>query len=575
MNLTIIQPAFVGRDVKLQLFIENGLNLSFSKENMEMRVKLHNESHFKVIESYRIQDVTIAAVTMILINVNKSWNMAHVQVNCSGMVSNTGQLILQSQPELSPFCLPDVCASCLCVYPGDSPRCETSGTNVSLLLDGHLIAIKSDGHIYTARDIAITDGDHQREIDCTASFADSLVTFSAKATVFVILPPAFSTLHISELREGAPSNVTCVASHGRPPPKLRMYLDEDMVNGSNQVDRYDIQSQTYSSIISLTSVDRAWNKKVLKCTCLVLGKGLEYVPHSSATGIVDYQYPPSMVQLFITKTPAKSPFLYSARVECLAHDFNAVCSIDWTSDISNLKLGAQSHVSNTSAASKVQLDVSAEMEGRQIGCRVHCGEFDADITNYLILGDTSDTNSSSGNFFLMSLVLTIAAELVTLMFCGLLIYCIVSKCNQCRRESKKITQYTLPGDVESEQEQYRDNMHSQENTNQDYRAIEENQQGATGASQVQPAGRKDTNMPENFVNSTQMEATEIQDTALPEPADDIYMNDPYYIDVEESLEEYVNDIQRPTSELYVNITYKVGIQQPSEDDIYANGPDQQ
>ncbi|KAH3700892.1 hypothetical protein DPMN_075873 [Dreissena polymorpha] len=86
-------------------------------------------------------------------------------------------------------------------------------------------------------------------------------------------------LDVPELREGVAGNITCSVYNVKHPAKIELSLDNKLLSDMKQKNMYDTVSGTYTSIKTVTAMERSWNDKSFQCLSYTIGPADKYFYH--------------------------------------------------------------------------------------------------------------------------------------------------------------------------------------------------------------------------------------------------------------------------------------------------------
>ncbi|XP_052239137.1 uncharacterized protein LOC127850276 isoform X2 [Dreissena polymorpha] len=183
-------------------------------------------------------------------------------------------------------------------------------------------------------------------------------------------------LDVPELREGIPGNITCSVNKVKRPAKIELSLGNKSLPEIRQENKYDEASGTYTSIKTVTEIDRSWNDKSFACLSYIQGPTNDsYAFHAFKNQTVVFKYPPSSMIMTSQETPINMLPWYPLTIICAAIDSNADCMIKWTSDLPDLHLISKTQEGHRDIVSTIQVNVSQGNSGHNISCHTECVDF--------------------------------------------------------------------------------------------------------------------------------------------------------------------------------------------------------
>ncbi|XP_052806967.1 uncharacterized protein LOC128236138 isoform X3 [Mya arenaria] len=201
-------------------------------------------------------------------------------------------------------------------------------------------------------------------------------------------------LTVPEFLDGENSTASCAVRNAIPAPAIEMHIDTVLLDDVLQTDSFQGSSHTFTSSAKVTKANIAWNGKEMCCT-----RKSKYefgFNDISVCKNISMKFPPSNISLSINKIPKynNTYFISVLNVSCETNESNPPCTIEWSSDNSNLRYIQSNNWTNGdngrySAVSNVLYSVSKYMAGGTITCSIRCDHFQSHLT-------TNYTVSSSG-----------------------------------------------------------------------------------------------------------------------------------------------------------------------------------
>ncbi|KAL4229538.1 hypothetical protein ACF0H5_012577 [Mactra antiquata] len=224
---------------------------------------------------------------------------------------------------------------------------------------------------------------HLEQLECTALYNTSNITTQATIYVIIMTYKAPSVILPNKLIEGTPANISCLVEDRRPAAdNITMWIGGNLVEAAVTVQESSINGTLYNTWVTVTEIQRAWNKKNVTC-CEYNTKFWtdDFKMCSKETDdVINYSFPPASVNLTLQlekNITEEKPFTILTAT-CSIKDSNPKCDASW--DTSNIKImvsGEEKSTQNIDNGSMTSIftafmNVSASDDGKVITCSPNC-----------------------------------------------------------------------------------------------------------------------------------------------------------------------------------------------------------
>ncbi|KAL4229545.1 hypothetical protein ACF0H5_012584 [Mactra antiquata] len=224
---------------------------------------------------------------------------------------------------------------------------------------------------------------HLEQLECTAIYNTKSITAQATIYVLIMTYKAPSVILPNKLIEGTPGSISCLVEDRRPAAdNITMRIGGNLVEAVVTVQESSITGTLYNTWVTVTEIQRAWNKKNVTCC--------EYNTRFWTDGfkmcsketddVISYIFPPASVKLTLqmeNNITGEKPFTILIAT-CSIEDSNPKCDASW--DTSNIKImtsGEEKSTQNIDNGSITSIyvafmNVSASDDGKVITCSPNC-----------------------------------------------------------------------------------------------------------------------------------------------------------------------------------------------------------
>ncbi|XP_052803624.1 uncharacterized protein LOC128233809 isoform X2 [Mya arenaria] len=281
----------------------------------------------------------------------------------------------------------DACLDCLVAKAernlGKFISCNTTGgatLNVHLYIEknnrrGQLSVNQSKDSNRYVPNYTVKSEDHMTRVVCSVENAAVDTPLITSAILYVAVKPQKPVLHVPTLKEGEPTNITCISKGGRPTSRLSIMIEGRNMSGSSETISVN-DTTTNTNTIQMTlnvNAKREWNSKYIICT----QKTDIFSDNESDRKLIKCKYPPST--LFMEKPrPArelKEAYLLTLRSNI--SDFNDNCSLNWNWDKSKL----DGRKEQTNGLATLVVNATKEDNENTLICSVHCTSFQINLSD--------------------------------------------------------------------------------------------------------------------------------------------------------------------------------------------------
>ncbi|WAR05846.1 hypothetical protein MAR_021215, partial [Mya arenaria] len=219
------------------------------------------------------------------------------------------------------------------------------------------------------------------------------------------------------LLEGEPVNITCTSSSARPPPLLKLFVEDIEIDTNTNVSTtLDDSTGLGKSVSTLHSFKKEWGNKNMSCQQLPEVNGLYHERVSNKVQIY-HKYPPSRLDLVMDQGKLSNVIT----AICTSMFANPACDIKWESTIMNFNYSLlESHTFKHSTALKISFKASNEDYGKRIRCSTECQYFQNTLTNSTNVIFAKLIQSERGSFLwiVVSVIAVVTLGSFVLIVCG-------------------------------------------------------------------------------------------------------------------------------------------------------------
>ncbi|XP_052803433.1 uncharacterized protein LOC128233678 [Mya arenaria] len=391
------EPAFAGDNVSFGYFPTPVVaqEKNASKYSVELVIG-SNEDHTFILQTYGVLELRKEGHEYIftLFNVKKNTS-GRYRVQCAdGLAqkySNSIKLSVEGMPVIGPLTNISTCRECI-VF-----KAEQTLAQVYCITDGEYyganVTFKIGYIVFSSASRSTTSfGLHSREkpsdamhgLNAVCTVSGIYRNMSVEAQIYVVGipegPPHLSARQV--LLEGEAVDITCTSSRARPPPRLKLYVEQSVID-TNISSAFENKTGLYNSVLKLHTFQKEWGKKKMWCQQLPDADNLYTNTDMSNIIHVEYKYPPLRLDLDVIDQGNLSKEI---AVRCIATDSNPLCNISWESSMENFKYTLHQYVTwKHKSSSAIRFNVTDADFGKQIKCRTKCPDFNNTLSNATVV----------------------------------------------------------------------------------------------------------------------------------------------------------------------------------------------
>ncbi|XP_053408421.1 uncharacterized protein LOC123559725 isoform X1 [Mercenaria mercenaria] len=334
-------------------------------------------------------------LTIIMFNEQKNGRYG-VYCGKTASLSNFVEVILPVAPSTPAFeGLKDIddCKECIVGEDGDQcgVLCKTSGgtqpINVTMSIGNESLSLgrynETAGYITI---FTLSNRHHMTIMTCTVmndALTSPLIT---TARVYVIKSPTLQLFVPQILKEGNNGNIACILDSGRPAPNVTINISGMEVSSAVQTDSFNATTSLYTSVVSLPTFERIWNRENVQCCRF--NEWYKRINVCSTPQRINVMFPPTDIKLEV-KVEQKRPLeIYAI---CTVYNSNPACRADISAP--NGVIVSERYTNNMSRAHgawdseyAVNLNVDKNDDGEKIKCAADCQKFAVDLKDVHSIG---------------------------------------------------------------------------------------------------------------------------------------------------------------------------------------------
>ncbi|XP_052805928.1 uncharacterized protein LOC128235205 isoform X2 [Mya arenaria] len=401
--LMLLSPVVRGADVILGYFPSDD---SIKRQTFTRRTWQKNKQDIQLREGFYEEKISsVYLFTLTIFNFDEG-DEGTYNLECNS-VDNTESVQLHfleqpSYPVLGPKSNDFNTTQCIYVYGGSDMYCITDNGTKPVQV---ILSLGQDSFVFGETEInnglyrfryanQQMAGLSRQNVTCQVSYAVLETSYEVHGILCNVEQGSPPILTVPEFLDGENSTASCAVRNAIPAPAIEMHIGTVLLDDVLQTDSFQGSSYTFTSSARVTKANIAWNGKEMCCT-----RKSKYefgFNDISVCKNISMKFPPSNISLTINKIPKynNTYFISVLNISCETNESNPPCTIEWSSDNSNLRYIQSNNWTNGdngrySAVSNVLYSVSKYMAGGTITCSIRCDHFQSHLT-------TNYTVSSSG-----------------------------------------------------------------------------------------------------------------------------------------------------------------------------------